>query len=162
MNINNLLQETISEAQKINIPIAKNINPNVAINNRAKGRFGRCKRTSGKYNIELSAFLLQAQEESVKEVLAHEVLHICPECLNHGKTWKRYAEMMNNRYGYSIARTNTCDNLGIKSPKQKNYIIECQGCRAKITRERKSKLIENVNNYKCGKCGGKLLLINGN
>ena len=45
---NDLLKEVINEATALNIPISNNINPNITINTRAKGRFGQCKKEKRK------------------------------------------------------------------------------------------------------------------
>ena len=151
------MKEVINEATNINIPVSNNIDPNVIINTRAKGRFGQCKRHNGQYSIEISQHLTQAEEKHIKETLAHEVLHTCPNCMNHGLTWKAYAIKMNMYYGYEISRTNSCDNMGIVNPRIENarYIIVCKNCGKKLYRQRESKTIKNIERYYC-KCGGKL------
>lgn len=159
MNYDKLLQDVISEARKINIPISNNINPNVLINSRAKGRFGRCRKRADVFIIEISVYLQQAEESAIKQTLAHEILHTCPNCMNHGQVWKMYARKMNRVYGYDISRTSTCDNLGIEAlPKKRNYIMKCKKCGKEFIRERMSNAIKNIENYRC-KCGGNLTLI---
>jgi predicted SprT family Zn-dependent metalloprotease len=157
MDHNKLLQEVITQAKQINIPISNNIDPTVLINTRAKGRFGQCKKRSGKFLIEVSKFLEQAGEEAVKQTLAHEILHTSPDCFNHKYIWQTYASKMNRAYGYDISRTDSCANLGIVSPKKRNYVIICEKCGRETVRERPSKLTEQLERYKC-KCGGKLSL----
>lgn len=154
---NNLLQEVINEAVNINIPVSNNIISNVKINTRATSRFGQCKKQNGKYLIEISQHLTQAEEKHIKETLAHEVLHTCPNCMNHGRQWKLYAMIMNNKYGYEISRTGSCENMGITSPKieRANYAIVCNNCGKTTYRQRESKVIKNPERYRC-KCGGKL------
>jgi len=154
---NNLLKEVINEAININIPVSININPNVIINTRAKGRFGQCKRHNGQYSIEISQHLTQAEEKHIKETLAHEILHTCPNCMNHGRQWKLYAMIMNNKYNYDISRTNSCENLGITDPniKQANYVIICNSCGRKTYKQRMSNVIKSPERYRC-KCGGSL------
>ncbi len=154
---NNLLQEVIGEAAQLNIPVSSNINSNITINTRAKGRFGQCKKRNGKYTIEISQHLTQAKQEHIKETLVHEILHTCPNCMNHGKQWKYYAMRMNMKYGYEISRTNSCENLGITSPKieSANYAIVCNNCGKTTYRQRESKVIKNPEKFRC-KCGGKL------
>lgn len=154
---NNLLQEVIGEAAQLNIPVSSNINSNITINTRAKGRFGQCKKRNGGYLIEISEHLTQAENKYIKQTIAHEVLHTCPNCMNHGLTWKAYAMKMNMYYGYEISRTNSCENMGIVSPRIENakYIIVCKNCGKKLYRQRESKTIKNIERYHC-KCGGKL------
>lgn len=153
-NTNKLLQEVIAEAKAARIPIAENIMPRVKINSRAK-RFGQCKNIGGRFEIEVTKRLLFAEENVCKEVLAHEILHTCKGCMNHGNSWKRYAGIMNNTYGYNIARTASCDSLGMK-PIKANYIVKCKGCGAETTRIKMSKLITHTGVYRCSKCKSKL------
>jgi len=154
---NSLLKEVINEAVNINIPVSNNIVPDVIINTRATSRFGQCKKRNGKYLIEISQHLTQAEEKYIKETLAHEVLHTCPNCMNHGTEWKSYARKMNMKYGYEISRTGSCQSMGITNPKveRANYTIVCDNCGKKIYRQRESKVIKNSEQFRC-KCGGRL------
>lgn len=154
---NDLLKEVINEAIKLNIPISNSINPNITINTRAKGRFGQCKKRNGSYLIEISEHLTQAENKYIKETLAHEVLHTCPNCMNHGLHWKAYAMKMNMNYGYEISRTNSCANIGIINPRIENakYIITCKTCGKNYYKQRESKVIKYPERFHC-KCGGRL------
>lgn len=162
--INNLLQEIITEAKNINIPIG-NIDPIVRINARAKTRLGQCSRRADKYFIQISSFIIKEDQKALRETLAHEILHTAPDCMNHGNIWKRYANMMNRKYGYEISRTKniaSLENMGIVKPVTNHltdYTIKCQGCGQVIHRHRKSKLITHTHLYRCGKCKGKLILV---
>lgn len=154
---NQLLVEVINEAKKINIPISTQICLDITINTRAKGRFGRCKKRNGVYFIELSQHLLSAETKYIKQTLAHEALHTCPECLNHGIKWKYYASKMNREYGYEITRLSSCDSMNISNPRKERakYIITCIICGHKYYKQRESKMIKNIQSYRC-KCGGAL------
>ena len=156
---NDLLKEVINEAIALNIPISNNINSNITINTRAKGRFGQCKKHNGTYLIEISEHLTQAENKYIKQTLAHEVLHTCPNCMNHGVTWKSYARKMNINYGYEISRATSCNNMGIVSPRIENakYIITCKTCGKKSYKQRAANVVKHIDNYRC-KCGGRLEL----
>lgn len=153
---NQLLQEVILEAKQLNIPISQNIDPTVLINTRAK-RFGQCKRRGDKFLIELSSIFDQAEEKMAKQTLAHEIIHTCKDCFDHQALWKSYVNKMNRAYGYNIARTDSCENLGVTREISRNakYIIECQKCHNKIYKDRISGVIRNPERYHC-KCGGRL------
>jgi predicted SprT family Zn-dependent metalloprotease len=163
-SINNLLQDIITEAKNINIPVG-NINPIVKINTRATKRMGQCCRRGDKYFIQISSFIITEDKKAVKETLAHEILHTVYGCFNHGEKWKYYAEKMGRKYGYDITRTKniaSLGTLGIIKPITNhltNYTIKCQGCDQVIHRHRKSKLTQYPHLYRCGKCGGKLVLV---
>ena len=156
------LEQVVHECKRIKIPISHWINPEVTINYRAKSRFAACKKINDsspfKYKIEVGEMLLQTDEKLMKTILAHEVIHTCYGCYNHGKSWKTYAQKMNQESGYHIKTTTTYEELGISAPKKNkkvNYEIQCQKCGMIFYRQRKSKLIKNINQYRC-KCGGKL------
>ena len=161
LNGNKLLQEAIQKAKIANIPIAEKINPNLEINTRAKKRWGQCKnnKLTGQYDIQLNYLLLaDDKKDEAIQTLLHEILHTCKNCMNHGNTWKTYANIINNKYNYDISRTNSAESLGIVKEKSK-YLLKCTGCGAEIHREKTSKLITHTNNYRCGKCKSKLVRI---
>jgi len=155
---NKLLQEVILEAKQLNIPISSNIDPNVIINTRAK-RFGRCSRRANKFLIELSSIFDKSEDKMAKQTLAHEILHTANDCMNHQALWKSYASKMNRAYEYKIARTNSCENIGVTREISKNakYTIECQKCHTKVYKDRISGVIRNPENYHCV-CGGRLVV----
>lgn len=146
------------------IPVPKNINRQIRINPRPKKRFGCCNTMGGKYNIEISEFVLKADEEKVKEVLAHEILHTCKGCRNHGPRWKEYAERMNERYGYHIKRVSSFQEMGLAEAQEDHcedrirYIIKCEKCGKEYPRQRFTCVMKKINAYRC-QCGGKLTVI---
>ena len=105
MDFDAALQHVLEQVRAAGIPASAQIDPQVRVNTRAKKRYGRCIFRDGRYEIELSARLQAADSSVVHTVLAHEVLHTCPGCMNHGARWKQYAAKMGERYGYSIQRT---------------------------------------------------------
>jgi len=158
MELDLLLQHVIDQAISLDIPISKNISPNVIINTRAKTRHGCCKKQNGQYIIEISHRIVSAGEHSCREVLAHEVLHSCTGCADHGQLWKRYAAMMNDSFGYNIQRTVKSETLGAKSDYVVRYRFQCQQCGAVIERMKNSVFVKNYKRYRC-RCGGKLRAI---
>ena len=155
MDINKLLKEVIAESKALGIPVSDRISPEVVINSRAKTRFGCCKRTAQGYVIELSDRAVAAGEAVCREILAHEILHSCPGCINHQVRWKHYAGMMKQAYGYDIRTTRKCADLGVESGYQARYRLKCERCGAVLERMKKSSLIKSYWRYRC-RCGGKL------
>lgn len=162
--IQRLFEEVKIEAKKIDIPISNNIKKEITINSRARSRFGCCKKTREglkvSFEIELSERLLYCEDKIIKQTLAHELLHTCARCDNHGDIWKYYAAQMNKAYGYDIKRTARAEALGIESKKENKkledkYIVVCTKCGQEIARTRMSKLIKYPNLYRC-RCGGNL------
>ena len=118
-------------------------------------RFGCCIRRGGEYVIELSERLLEAEERACMQTLAHEVLHTCPGCRNHGALWKEYAARMNGAYGYAISRTGTCEALGVADVRPVRYRLVCERCGQEFCRSRRSPLVDHPERYRC-RCGGVL------
>lgn len=160
MDVDGLLAQVIGEARALGVPVSKNIVPHVSLNTRAVARFGCCVRRGESYSVELSARLPEAGERAVRETLAHEVLHTCRGCRDHGERWKSYAARMNAAYGYRIARTGTWEALGLTDQKPVNYLLVCQGCGLEIPRTRLSNLVRHPERYRC-RCGGRLALARG-
>ena len=111
-----------------------------------------------RYIIEISKALAEAPVESIREVLAHEVLHTSPGGDRHTGPWKKYASMMNQSYGYHIKRTNSPESLGVDQTRKKpttKYLVICKKCGMTQERSRVSRVIKHPSLYRC-KCGGKL------
>ncbi len=153
------MNEVMRECMALKIPISTDIDPNIIINKRARSRFAACKKKgSSPYIIEVGEALLGSDRMVVKNILAHEILHTCYGCYNHGKRWKLYADKMNRAYGYHITTTTTYEALGLEAPERKrtiHYVIVCQKCGHEFYRQKKSKLVTETNHYRC-KCGGRL------
>ena len=161
-----LFNEVIREAISIGIPIGMDIRGPV-VNKRAKTRFGCCKAEkifpgTVQYTIEISERILTAPEKNIKEIIAHELLHTCRGCMNHGKKWKTYAEKFGNAFGYKITRTSTDTSFGLSVTKAEaappRYMLVSSRCGREYLRRRRSRVVEHPEQYRCGKCGGHLKL----
>lgn len=163
-DLNTVLKKVICEAREVKIPVPYHICEEVFINPRPKKRFGCCKKQEDQFLIEISEFVLASSEEAIKGILAHEVLHTCPGCYEHGARWKEYAARMNETYGYRIKRVSTRRELGL--PQQEGetedgkirYIIKCNRCGREYPRQRYTCIMKKINAYRCN-CGGKLTVI---
>ena len=156
--IDKLLARVIAQARAVRIPVSEHICPQVRLNRRARTRFGCCIRQGGTYIIELSARLAEeGSENAILQVLAHEALHTCYGCANHGKRWKSYAARMNTAYGYDISRTDRFEDLGLADERPVRYWVVCVKCGRRIPRMKKSPLVEHPERYRCT-CGGTLLI----
>ena len=149
--INRLLILIISEAKAIHIPVSNKINEQIKINSRAKKRLGCCRYQNGQYIIEISSLIIDDMD-ICKQVLAHEILHTCPGCMNHGKRWKQYAWQMNQSYGYHISRISPGNN---QVQPDYRYLLVCNHCHSQIKRQRFSSVIKYPSKYRCV-CGGTL------
>ena len=149
-----LLYRVLEQARALSIPISDRIDPHVAVNRRAVTRFGCCiRQRDSSYRIELTDRLLAAEERACMQTLAHEVLHTCPGCQNHGPLWQEYAQRMNKAWGYSISRTGTCGALGIADARQVRHLVVCTACGREFPRVKASALVLHPERYRC-RCGG--------
>ena len=153
--LNELLARVIRDIRAEGIPVSHNIDPEVAVNRRARTRFGCCRREGNRYRIELSAVVLAAEEEKVCRVLAHEVLHTCRGCANHGDRWKSYARRLNERYDWGITRADSFEGLGVEDEREVKYWVVCTACGKKTPRMKRSPLVNHPEHYRC-RCGGTL------
>lgn len=150
-----LLGQVMEQAKALKIPFSPLVVPQVVINRRAATRFGCCRWTGGKYVIEIAERIAQGDRNRCMETLAHELLHTCWGCRNHGKRWKSYAARMNVAYGYEIQRAATNEKMGVVPAREARYVIKCQRCGQEFERLRASRLTRRPEDYRC-QCGGQL------
>lgn len=162
-NLNDYAKRCMRELDDIGIEYGNIIE--FKVNTRAKKRWGQCKAVHGGYSISINAVLLDDKnsEEGLKNTIIHELLHSCKGCMNHGENWKRMVQKVHQAYGYNIKRTSSVEEMGIASvnpiiERKINHKVICLGCGCLWTRTRTSKLITNTDEYRCGKCNGKLKL----
>lgn len=143
----------------LNIPIADCIR--VKVNSRAKKRWGLCTlECQDEYVIEISNRLLDdsISEEATFNTMIHELLHTCPNCMNHGKEWKKWADVINRNTKYNIKRTTSCAEKGIESVSRfPKYTVTCDICNAEWHYNRAGNVIQNLNRCKCPYCNKRSL-----
>lgn len=63
----------------------------------------------------------------LKETIVHKLIHTCPRCGIHGKTWMKYAKIMNEKYGYELTMSKDDDAIFHKDkPILRQYV--CTKC----------------------------------
>ena len=160
-----MTNEVFISLKKRRIPIA---NCTVTINNRLSGVFGRCitKTMGGKaisHKIEIAGFLVKnGSEQGIKDTIAHEYLHTCDGCQNHGAKWKHYASIISDMY--DVTRTSTAESKGIdkrivvqRVEESYKYVVKCGGCGVESKYKRMGKNLKNLNRCICSRCGSKEL-----
>lgn len=122
-------------------------------------------RKYSKHHIEISKWLMELNDEIIKNTIIHEIIHCMPDCNNHGSEFKRYSKLVNDKLGYNISRLGNKEDDYIKSnlefkvePLKYKYVIVCEKCGLIYYRQRIGKNF--IKKYRCGKCRGKLRLIN--
>lgn len=155
---NNLLEKAVKMVEDAGISPGK-IEKNVRLS-KAKKTWGTCKKKhdTQTYEISIMEKLLESEEGSLNTMI-HEVLHTCEGCMNHGKTWKKYAEKIRRIYNIEITRTSSRKGeLTLDLKNDSKYHFKCESCNMDIFRTRKSKFTENYQNYRC-RCRGKIVKV---
>ena len=135
---------------------------------RAKSRFGQCKTKLRNgiitdCEINISSFMLDEDiledDRFLKQTIIHELLHSMTPNEHHGGEWKRLADKVTRKSNgkYVITRANSFEELGIDrkkvaKPKKIRYQVACPQCGATWNYQRKSKVVNNPENYRCAGC----------
>lgn len=115
-----------------------------------------------KHKIEISPWLLELNEEIIKNTIIHEIIHCIPNCNNHGEEFKKYAKYINNSLGYNISRVGNKredyakSNIGYIERENYKYSIKCINCGQSFLRKRLTRNF--TQKYRCGKCGAKFAI----
>ena len=112
----------------------------------------------GKFNehtIEISKWVMELNDDIIKNTIMHEIIHCFPYCNNHGTEFKKYAKYINTHLGYNISRTGNRNSdlkeSNLEEEKEKfNYKVECTKCNYTFYRKRMNKYF--TRKYRCGKC----------
>lgn len=105
-DLQKIYEECIAEVKLLGIPVGKIESIQWADIEDAWGQCGICDigDTVG-YILYISNRYLD-ESITIKELRAticHEILHTCPRCWGHGKTWVKYALKVDAQYGYGIS-----------------------------------------------------------
>ncbi len=179
-----LYKECLEELKSIDINLDENNIGKIDISfaKRKTKRYGCCKQEEPdkstayrekrrihyrKYNmhhIEISKWLMDLNDDIIKNTIIHEIIHCLPDCNNHGKDFKRYCRLINEKLGYNISRLGNKkedyekSNLTFNEKSNVKYIIVCESCGLIYYRQRMAKNF--TKKYRCGKCKGKLRILN--
>lgn len=184
--LNNLYRECIKELNSVGIDVNNNDiigNIDISISSRSAKRYGCCKHenpdekykkvvTKGRtqliiyekfniHHIEISKWVLELNDNIIKNTIMHEIIHCFPFCNNHGKEFKKYAKYINEKLGYDIARLGDkkrdfeLSNIEFKEDiKKYKYVLTCLYCGTYTYRMRFN--VNMINRYRCTLCGGRL------
>lgn len=185
-----LFNECVNELNKIGIDILNEKQYGtikISISKRNNKRYGCCKQEEpekkyktiskigrrtiiryekfNKHHIEISPWVMDLEKNIIKNTIMHELIHCLPYCNNHGKEFKKYANILNSNYGYEISRVGNKkkdfekSNIEFTEKENYNYKIICKDCKQEFFRIR---LIKNfTRKYRCGQCGGKFEVFYG-
>lgn len=111
------------------------------------------------HTIEISKWVLELNEDIIKNTIMHEIIHCFPYCNNHGIEFKKYAKYINEKLGYNVTRVgNKNEDLkdsNLETEKEYfNYKVECTKCGYTFYRKRMNKNF--TRRYRCGLCSRKI------
>ena len=119
--------------------------------------WGRCYKSpdSDTYRITVSDVLGKkgVDPNALKSVMAHELLHTCPECWCHTGEFLRLAEILEEKYGYKI-KEHSSKKLGIPEEVKYDepYVIECSECGQKYGYNKRMRWFPYLEKCGCGNC----------
>lgn len=182
--LNLLYKECVSELNKIGIDILNEKiygKIDISISKRNNKRYGCCKQEEpdknyktvikykrrkiiryekfNKHHIEISPWVMELNDDIIKNTIMHELIHCIPFCNNHGSEFKRISQIINLNSNLNVSRVGNKKNdyekskIEFKDNKHYNYKIICIGCRQTFFRQRLNKNF--TRKYRCGKCGSK-------
>lgn len=161
-NLNIEFDKCKSMLDTIEVPYDKSVT--VSVNTRAHSRFGQTRKKMGVYSINVNVDLLDERNpvSALHNTIIHELLHTCPDCMNHGEPWKRWALRVNRKYGTNIKRTSSVQEIGLEvfTQKKANWIVTCDKCRHEYIYQRAGKVVQHPEQFKCV-CGGTLTVKHG-
>lgn len=163
--------------EDLGIPVGKV--RDVSFNKRKWTRsLGKCRRADSIYIIEIRRDLVSpgCPPDLLMNTMLHELLHTCPGCMNHGKSWHAYAAMLNG-LGFNVQSQTKAEELPeemhrsaqgaeqvygtpphtrqhISSRPQYRYELVCANGHH-IYRQKMSKAVKHPELYRC-QCGAKL------
>lgn len=111
-----------------------------------------------KHQIEISKWVMELDDNIIKNTIMHEIIHCIPYCNNHGQEFKKYANLINTQLGYDVSRVGNKkkdfekSNIEYNEPPNYKYKIICKACGQEFYRQRISKNFKRK--YRCGKCNG--------
>ena len=182
--LKDLYNECVKELQSIGIEINEDKigQINISLAKRKALRYGCCKQEEPvknefhfikrgrrkykiydkflKHNIEISKWVMDLDENIIKNTIIHEIIHCFPYCNNHGKEFKKYAKYINEKLPYNITRLGNKkedfkkSNQEYKEENNYKYKIVCEKCGYIYLRKRLKKNF--INKYRCGVCNGNL------
>lgn len=190
--LNKLYHECLNELKTIGINLEGNKeigNIDIKLASRKTKRYGCCRQEDpdkrykviekrgyrktiryekfNSHHIEVSKWVMELNDNIIKNTIFHEMIHCIPFCNNHGEEFKKYAAYINQKLGYNIKRVGNPkedyakSNIPYQEEKENyQYKIQCKQCGQEIYRKRFNENL--IKRYRCGKCGGKLQLVSKN
>ena len=149
--------------------IPYNLDVSVKISRRLRRAYGNCHRKNGVYTIYINDLMLRddVTDKALENTILHELIHTCPECMNHGRQWKHYCEIVNRELDFNIQRLDGDKDSVIttlldekrKQTEPYRYKVFCPECGTTWYYRRKTRCVTHAHNYLCGKCKTHLVAV---
>lgn len=103
--------------------------------------------------IGLNAIYLKDPDKAVNTI-CHEIAHLASPCrAGHNQTWVRNFTRIGTEFGLNrFERCSSNDDIGLNMPKQYRYEAYCPHCNKSWKRQKKIKLIQHPERYRCPAC----------
>lgn len=164
--LNNIVKECEQVMGDLGFELPRQIE--YKLNNRLKRTLGRCRKIieGEEYIIEIATFMVDVAIEINDDVelmntILHEMCHALPNCYNHGDVWKSKANIINDKYGFTISRTTSLPPIynKVRYAGKTMVTIGCvNGCWS-CSKANTSVHVRKINDYRCSKCSGKLEIL---
>ena len=162
--LNERLERSLHECEMIcrHAGLKTGMITDIRVNPKLKSVWGRCitDRIAGTHRIEINEVLLadSVPDLSLKRTIIHELCHTVKDGHGHKNGWLEAAERLKKVYGLQLSPTNSAEELlipkSLVQEQEVRYVFRCTGCGLVIKRYRRSKFVDNTDQYRCGNCGG--------
>lgn len=158
-DLEKITEECKRKLRAINIPFDEEMTVIAQhIGNNTWGQYSKTKKT-----IKVEPLLLDERiaDFALENVMIHELLHSCEDCMCHTGIWKAYAKKVNSTYGYNIKTRNSYTQYMTKELQHEyifrsKYVFQCQNCDVFTTRDRMCDLVRHPEGWRCSLCKGDL------
>lgn len=89
----------------------------------------------------------------LRSIICHEMIHTCPRCWQHNKTWVKYALKIDEKYGYGVATYKNEYNV-FNSQLSTLHQMVCPNCGGKLMIKKESvwEKVKDGSKAYCGWC----------
>ena len=158
IDLEKIYRKCVQECKNVNIPIRDDKVVKIEFTDEDIGEnLGFCilNEEYMTFSIFISSIFLEKNGpiKELKETIIHELIHTCNRCWGHGKTWMKYAKILNDKYKYELTTFKDYDAIFHKDkPILHKYI--CKNCGSLFNLRAKDEDYLNKNVYfACPFCG---------
>lgn len=134
----------------------------VKVNERLRSTWGQCVHDMADGSCEIRIHPSLVDESTPFELLCntmhHELIHSMPDTNGHDATFKRYARMLNDKYGYNIQTyvSNAARERNQAYQSRFTFFAVCENCGGRYGFEKVTFTVKHPDFYRCSDCRGRL------